>query len=196
MSKLHIVSILDRSGSMGGTEAEVIGAYNAFIKEQAKIAADNSVKATASLVIFDNQYEEVYLKTPIEEVPELTKEVYFTRGMTALFDAIGKAIKSMEGKKKVIFFIETDGHENASVEFNKTQLQALVKQKTEDGWDFNFVGADLDAASVGAMAGGMGIDANKTMAFGKTAMGYSQRNMSFAASTMNYIKEDSEDVSN
>lgn len=192
MTKLHIVSILDRSGSMGGTETEVIGAYNAFIKEQAKIASDNSIKATATLVLFDDKYEEVYIKTPIEEAPELTNKVYFIRGMTALFDAVGKTIKSLEGKKKVIFFIETDGGENASKEYTKSSLQALVKQKTEDGWDFNFVGADLDAATVQTMGGVMGIAAGKTMAFGKSAEGYRDRNMSFSASTIAYVVGDTE----
>lgn len=196
MSKLHIVSILDRSGSMGGTETEVIGAYNAFIKEQSKITSDNGIKATATLILFDNEYEEVYLKTPIDETPELTKEVYFTRGMTALFDAIGKTIVSLEGKKKVIFFIETDGGENASREFSKDKLEALINKKKADGWDFNFVGADLSAATVASMAGAMGIDASKTMVFGKSAEGYSARNMSFSDATVAYVVGDTEDISN
>ena len=89
---LHVVSILDRSGSMAGTENEVIGAYNAFIEDQKKIAKEKDIKIKTTLILFDNQYEEVYSKVPVELTPELTREVYFTRGMTAYFDAIGLSL--------------------------------------------------------------------------------------------------------
>lgn len=183
---LHVVSILDRSGSMGGTEKEVIGAYNAFIEDQKKIAKEKDIKIKTTLILFDNQYEEVYSKIPVDETPELTDEVYRVRGMTAYFDAIGKTIAAFEGKKKVIFFIETDGQENASREFNETTIKTLVEKKKEDGWDFNFVGADLDATQVQKMAGLLGIDSSKTAAFRKSADGYATRNAMFAASTVAY----------
>lgn len=184
---LHIVSILDRSGSMGGSESEVIGAYNGFIKEQRKIAKKKNIKSKATLVLFDNQYEEVYSKVKLKDVPELTSEKYFVRGMTALYDAIGKTIASFEGKDKVIFFIETDGFENASKEFNASTLKSLVEKKKKDGWDFNFVGADLDAATTSSIASTFGISANKTMAFAKSKQGYTSRNASFAKATMAYV---------
>lgn len=186
MSKLHIVSILDRSGSMGGTENEVIGAYNAFVKEQSKITKENNVEATMTLILFDNEYEEVYYKSPIDLVPELTSAVYYTRGMTALNDAIGKTITKFDGKKKVIFFIETDGQENASREYTAQNVKALVEKKKADGWDFNFVGADLNAQTTQLMGASLGIA--KTMAFDKSAIGYSSRNMSFADATVAYVK--------
>lgn len=184
MAKLHIVSILDRSGSMRGTEVEVIGAYNSFVKDQLKITEENGIEATMSLFLFDDKYEETYFKCPINTVPELTSEVYFTRGMTALYDAIGKTITKFEGKKKVIFFIETDGFENASKEFNATTLKSLVEKKKSEGWDFNFVGADLDSVTVANVGSMMGID--KTMAFSKSADGYNTRNVNFSASTIAY----------
>lgn len=183
---LHVVSILDRSGSMAGTEKEVIGAYNAFIEDQKKIAKDKDIKIKTTLILFDNQYEEVYSKVPVELTPELTKEVYYTRGMTAYFDAVGKTIAEFEGKKKVIFFIETDGMENASREYNATTIKALIEKKKADGWDFNFVGADLNAVQVQTMAATLGIDASKTVAFNKTHDGYATRNAMFAASTVAY----------
>lgn len=195
MSKLHIVSVLDRSGSMMGTEQEVIGAFNAFVEEQARITAENNIKATMTLILFDNMYEEVYVKTPIDEVPKLTSEVYFTRGMTALYDAVGKAITSLEGKKKVIFFIETDGMENASVEHTSASLKALVSKKKEDGWDFNFVGADLDKFTTENLGASLGIIASKTMVFSKSDLGYKSRNASFADATTMYIGT-KEDISN
>lgn len=106
--------------------------------------------------------------------------------MTAYFDAIGKTIAAFEGKKKVIFFIETDGQENSSREFNETTIKTLVEKKKEDGWDFNFVGADLNATQVQKMAGLLGIDSSKTTAFSKSADGYATRNAMFAASTVAY----------
>lgn len=185
---VHVVSILDRSGSMGGTEKEVIGAYNAFIEKQREIAQTTNTKIKASLVLFDDQYETVYTKTPVDAVPVLDDKTYFTRGMTALYDAIGKTIAAFEGKDKVIFFIETDGHENASKEYGHAQLKALVEQKTKDGWDFNFVGADLSQSVTTSMASNIGIAAGKTMAFDKTQAGYTTRNAAFASATMAYVQ--------
>lgn len=183
---LHVVSILDRSGSMGGTEAEVIGAYNAFIEDQKRIAKEKNIKIKTTLILFDNKYEEVYSKVSVEQTPELTREVYYTRGMTAYFDAIGKTIAAFEDKKKVIFFIETDGQENSSHEYNASTIKTLVEKKKADGWDFNFVGADLNATQVQTMAATLGIDTSKTVAFSKSAAGYATRNAAFAASTIAY----------
>lgn len=188
---LHVVSILDRSGSMTGTENEVIGAYNAFIDEQKKIAKEKNIKIKTTLILFDNQYEQVYSKVPVDLTPQLTNEVYYTRGMTAYFDAIGKTIAAFEGKKKVIFFIETDGMENASREHTAYSVKALVEKKKADGWDFNFVGADLSATQVQNMATTLGIDSSKTMSFSKTHDGYAARNTSFAMATMAYVDGDS-----
>jgi uncharacterized protein with von Willebrand factor type A (vWA) domain len=185
MKKIHIVSILDRSGSMSGTESEVIGAYNAFVEQQTKITEEKGVKAKFSLILFDNQYEEVYTKLSAKEVPELTSEVYYTRGMTALYDSIGKTINTFEGKKNAIFFIETDGFENSSTEFTQSKVKELVDRKTKEGWDFNFVGADLDTATVGNMSVSLGIA--KSMSFDKSGEGYRGRNASFAASTVSFM---------
>ena len=187
---LHVVSILDRSGSMAGTENEVIGAYNSFIEDQKKIAKDKNVNIKTTLILFDNQYEAVYSKVPVEQTPELTSDVYYTRGMTAYFDAVGKTVAKFDGKKKVIFFIETDGYENASREYNANSIKTLVEKKKKDGWDFNFVGADLDAATTCVMSTTIGIDPNKTMAFSKSAGGYATRNAMFSQTTMAYVDKD------
>lgn len=190
MSTLHVVSILDRSGSMSGSQVEVIGAYNAFVAEQKKIAHEKNIKSKVSLVLFDDQYQEVYSKVKVDEVPVLTEDTYYTRGMTALYDAIGKTIAKFEGKKKVIFFIETDGFENASREYTASALKELVEKKKKDGWDFNFVGADLDAATTANMASAFGVDASKTLAFHKSSAGYATRNKAFAGATMAYVDND------
>ena len=184
---LHIVSILDRSGSMSGTEKEVIGAYNAFAAEQLKITIDNNIESTMTLVLFDNEYEEVYFKLPIAEVPELTSSVYYTRGMTALYDAIGKTIAKFDKESKVIFFIETDGAENASREFSGSTLKDIINKKKADGWDFNFVVADLDYSTTSSMGASMGIDSSKIANFSKSSMGYATRNTVFSNATSMYI---------
>ena len=186
---LHIVSILDRSGSMQGSSTEVIGAYNAFIVDQKKIAQENNIKSKVTLILFDNEYEEVYVKHDIDNVPILDDKTYFPRGMTALYDAIGKTIAKFEGKKKVIFFIETDGFENASQEHTAASLKALVEKKKADGWDFNFVGADLDAATTATMASSFGIASSKTMSFDKSQTGYAARNLAFANATQSYVSQ-------
>lgn len=185
---VHIVSILDRSGSMGGTENEVIGAYNAFIEEQRKIAQTTNTKIKASLILFDDKYETVYTKVAVEAVPVMDNRTYYVRGMTALYDAIGKTIQAFEGKDKVIFFIETDGQENASKEYNHVRLKALVEQKTKDGWDFNFVGADLSQAATVNIGTTIGIAPGKTMAFNKSSHGYATRNAAFVAATTAYVQ--------
>lgn len=190
MKKLHVVSILDRSGSMSGTEKEVIGAYNGFVEEQKKIATDNGLKTKLSLILFDHEYEEVYIKTPVNDVPELTESVYNVRGMTSLYDAVGKAIAKFSDKKNVIFFIETDGMENCSKEYSGEQVKALIEQKKKDGWDFNFVGADLSTADVVSIGSNLGIDPSKTMAFAKSTDGYNVRNVAFADATLAYVSDE------
>ena len=183
----HIISILDRSGSMAGSEAEVIGAYNAFIKEQQKLAKKENVTLKATLVLFDHLVETVYEKTPVEDVKELNNDTYNVRGTTALYDAVGQTINAFKDKKRVIFFIETDGWENSSKDYSSNSIKALVKQKTDSGWDFNFVGADLDSATSHSLGSSMGI--SKSSAFNKDATGYATRNVNFTLATSAYIKK-------
>jgi hypothetical protein len=173
---------------MGGSEVEVIGAYNAFIEEQQKLAKRENVTLKATLVLFDHLVDTIYKKVPIDKVEELTSDVYKVRGRTSLYDAIGQTIQEFSDKKRVIVFIETDGWENSSKEYSSNTVKALVKEKTDAGWDFNFVGADLDAATTSSMGATLGISSAKTMSFGKTVDGYTTRNASFLATTSDYVK--------
>lgn len=145
----HIVCILDRSGSMGSLTDEVIGSFNNFIKEQKEIKG----KAKVTTILFDDKYEVLHDKVNLDDVPELTTKEYFTRGMTAMNDAIGKTITSLMDKKKAIVLIQTDGAENASIEYTYDMVKQLVKKKTKDGWQFNFLGANIDAQVVGQQYG-------------------------------------------
>ena len=118
---LDLIFLIDRSGSMHGSEDDNIGGFNSFIeKEKAK---DFETKVTT--ILFDNKYEVLYKRRDISEVGELTSDEYFVRGSTALFDAIGRTITSLDKEinNKALFVIMTDGMENSSVEFSKSQIR-------------------------------------------------------------------------
>lgn len=147
-----ITFVLDRSGSMSGSELDLIGGVNKYLEEQRTVAG----KCSITTVLFDDVYEVLYNGVDLHEVRDLDRSQYNVRGMTALFDALGRAIEEAgrrframpesERPGRVLFVVITDGHENSSKEFNLKRLADMVKtqQDTYD-WDFVFIGADLDA---------------------------------------------------
>jgi len=156
----EIVFILDRSGSMGGLERDTIGGYNSFIEKQQK----ESGEANLSTVLFDHEYELLHDKIDIRKVKPLTKNEYFVRGTTALYDAIGNSIEitgkrlaeteEKERPSKVIFVITTDGMENASNEYTQEKVKSMVEhQKEKYSWEFLFLGANIDAVKTAASFG-------------------------------------------
>lgn len=170
----ELVFVLDRSGSMAGLVADTIGGYNAMIEKQKKEPGD----AIVTTVLFDNRYEMLYSGVDIQKVEPLTDKQYFARGTTALLDAVGKTIAAMDEKygklpdcmipEKTLFVITTDGMENASREFNRSGVKALIEAHKEKGWEFMFLGADIDAVKV---AGGMGIGADRAVSYKKDQVG-------------------------
>ena len=149
--KTAILIILDRSGSMAypkGFREDMEGGMNTFITEQAKLPG----KCRATVVQFDDKYEEVVVDAKLKDVP--TIEI-MPRGGTALLDAMGKSItnlrdhiNSMPRAKrpaKIIVAIVTDGQENSSREWNKGKVSTLVKDLTDKGWEFTYLGANQDA---------------------------------------------------
>ena len=150
--KTDITIILDRSGSMNSVKDDTIGGFNSFVEEQQKIEGE----AVLSLVQFDDQYNVVYLDKDINSADKLTNATFQPRGMTALFDAVGRTINSVgqrlaslsenERPNKVLFVIMTDGFENASVEYTAAKVSEMIKtQRNVYSWEFMFIGANQDA---------------------------------------------------
>lgn len=157
----ELVFILDRSGSMAGLESDTIGGFNAMIKKQ----QEEEGKAYVSTILFDHCTEVLHDRIEIKEVKPMTDSDYTVRGCTALLDAVGDAIKHIGNIHKyarpedvpahTMFVITTDGMENASSKYNKATIKKMIeRQKKKYGWEFLFIGANIDAVTT---AEGMGI---------------------------------------
>lgn len=146
-NEMDVIFLLDRSGSMGGIEKDTIGGYNSYIDSQ----RGKNVKVTT--VLFDDKYEVLHNREDVDNIKKLTNKEYYVRGCTALLDAIGKTIREMEDKNpnKVIFIITTDGYENASTKYNKSQIKELISVHKD--WKFMYIGADIDSYSEGRSLG-------------------------------------------
>jgi hypothetical protein len=154
----EIIFILDRSGSMAGLENDTIGGFNGFVKKQAEAG-----QTSLTTVLFDDRYEILHNGIDAGDVV-LTDDEYFTRGSTALLDAVGKTINDV-GKRlsdtpeasrpgKVIFVITTDGLENASREFSYDKVKKMITHQSDKyGWEFIFMGANIDVVKEGNKLG-------------------------------------------
>jgi len=165
----ELVFILDRSGSMGGLETDTIGGFNGMIRKQ-KLETEAG-EALVSVVLFDDKQEVLYDRVPLSKVPDMTDKDYYVRGCTALLDAIGGAIHHIGNVHKyareedrpehTLFVITTDGMENASRHYSSDRVKQMIeRQKTRYGWEFLFLGANIDAVET---AGRFGIDADRAV---------------------------------
>ena len=182
----ELVFILDRSGSMSGLESDTIGGFNGMIAQHRSEGGDVLV----STVLFDHENEVVHDRVRIADVPALTSKEYYTRGCTALLDAMGDAIHHIKNVHKyarpedrparTMFIITTDGMENSSTRYTADQVRAMVKQQEEAGWTFVFLGANIDAVQV---AGGLGIRPEFAAEFACDAAGVRENFASLGAMT-------------
>ncbi|MDD7280606.1 vWA domain-containing protein [Floccifex sp.] len=164
----EIVFVLDRSGSMHGLEKETINGFNSLIDKQKK----EDGQAIVSTVLFDNEIELLHDRELIEKINPITEKEYYVRGCTALLDAIGFSIHHVESSKadKVLVIITTDGMENASKEYSYNKIHRLIDKQKEKGWDFLFLGANIDAIQE---ANRFGIDADFATGYRSDAVGTS-----------------------
>ena len=147
--QLDIVFLLDKSGSMSGSESDTIGGYNSFINKEKK----SNTNSLVTTVLFDNNYHKLYDRININNVKKLTSKDYYVGGCTALYDAIGITINEMDKNNpdKVLFVITTDGLENASREYNKNNIKKLIE--SHKNYEFIFLGAGIDSYSEGESIG-------------------------------------------
>lgn len=156
----ELVFILDRSGSMGGLESDTIGGFNALIEKQKK----QDGKCYVSTVLFDNYSEVIHDRVDLENIKPMTDKDYYVRGCTALIDAIGGAIHHIKNIHKyarpedvpehTMFVIMTDGQENASHIYTSDRVKAMIEQEKEKyGWEFLFIGANIDAVETASHFG-------------------------------------------
>ena len=161
----ELVFILDKSGSMGGLETDTIGGFNSMLKKQREERGECRV----TTVLFDNRYTLLHDRIDIRAVAPISEKEYFVGGSTALLDAIGRTIGKIAAvqkntaedyrAEKVIFIIITDGAENASREFSADEVKKLIeREKNRHGWEFLFLGANIDAVET---AGRFGIGADR-----------------------------------
>ena len=164
----ELVFILDRSGSMSGLESDTIGGFNGMIERQKKEGNDINV----TTVLFDDRVDIIHDRFPINQVKPLTDEDYYVRGCTALLDAVGTSIAKIDNiqshlpeenrASKVMFVITTDGMENSSIEYTYPAIKKLIEARKEKGWEFLFLGANIDAA---AEAEKIGIARNRSVTY-------------------------------
>lgn len=163
----ELVFILDRSGSMSGLEADIIGGFNSLIAKQKK----EEGTALISTVLFDDHAEVLYDRISLDRIEPMNDRQYYVRGCTALLDALGGAIhhignvhkyaREEDRPEKTIFIITTDGMENSSHRYTYDKVKKMVeRQRDRYGWEFLFLGANIDAIEV---AGRFGVQANRAV---------------------------------
>ena len=171
----EVVFILDRSGSMSGLEGDTIGGFNSMIEKQKK----EDGEALVSTILFDNYSEVLHDRVEVSKIEPLTDRDYTVRGCTALLDAIGGAIhhignihkyaRNEDVPEHTIFIITTDGMENASHQYNREKIKAMIeRQKTKYGWEFLFLGANIDAIET---ARSYGIDQDRAVEYNCDSVG-------------------------
>jgi len=183
----EIIFILDRSGSMSGLETDTIGGFNSMLEKQKK----ESSKCLVSTVLFDDKIQVLHDRQDLQTIAPLTDKEYYVRGTTALLDAVGRSINAIERKKgdkkhKVLFIITTDGYENASTEYTYASIKQMIEAKKKNGWEFIFLGANIDAAST---ASDIGISKERVAQFHNDTKGVATNYEVLSKTVQSYRKE-------
>ena len=188
----ELVFILDRSGSMAGLESDTIGGFNGLIDKQKKVDG----KAFVTTVLFDNQQKTVHDRVDLAEVAPMTEKEYYVGGSTALLDAVGDTVTHIEQIHKYVrpedvpahtmVVITTDGMENSSHRWRAADVKKLVEKKKEGGWEFLFLGANIDAVSEAAR---FGIDADRAVRYCNDSVGV-RKNFSAVGKAMASLRRD------
>ena len=188
----ELVFILDRSGSMAGLESDTIGGFNSLIEKQKKVDG----KAYVTTVLFDNGQKTVHDRTDLQKVAPMTDAEYYVGGSTALLDAVGDTVTHIEKVHKYIrpedvpahtmVVITTDGMENSSRVWRADSVKRLVKAKQEEGWEFLFLGANIDAVSEAAR---FGINADRAVRYCNDSAGV-RKNYSVLGKAMTSLRQD------
>lgn len=170
----ELVFILDRSGSMAGLEQDTIGGFNSMIRKQKK--EDGECYVTT--VLFDHEMITLHDRVSLDKIEPMTDRDYSVRGCTALIDAIGTTVRHIEDihryqrpedvPSSTVFIITTDGLENASKEYSAVQVRKMIEQHKESGWEFLFIGANIDAVGT---AKGFGISADRAVKYHADSQG-------------------------
>ncbi|WP_227396949.1 vWA domain-containing protein [Jeotgalibacillus aurantiacus] len=156
----ELVFIMDKSGSMSGLEKDTIGGYNAMLHKQRKVEGE----CRLTTVLFNDGYEQLHDRKDIRQAHEITEKEYRVGGSTALLDAIGRTIDTIsvtqkyaadhERAENVLFVIITDGEENSSREYSSAKVKAQIEwHKEKEGWEFIFLGANIDAVQTAGRYG-------------------------------------------
>ena len=170
----ELVFILDRSGSMRGLELDTIGGFNSLIEKQKKQEGEVLV----SVVLFDDRQEVLYDRLSLDKVEQMNENQYYVRGCTALLDTLGSSIRHIinvyryipreDIPEKTMFIVTTDGLENASHKYNYSEVKRMIEIQKEKGWEFLFLGANMDAVQV---AESFGINRNRAVNYECDAQG-------------------------
>ncbi len=170
----EMIFILDKSGSMSGLEGDTVGGFNSMIGKQKLEEGD----ALVTTVLFDTDVTTLHDRVRIGEVPDMTGRDYVPGGCTALLDAVGTTVSRISGIRKylrpedvpskTVVVITTDGYENSSREYTYSSIKKLIGKKREEGWEFIFLGANIDAAST---AESIGIDRRRAAKYAANSAG-------------------------
>ncbi len=188
----EVVFILDRSGSMSGLERDTIGGFNSLIEKQKKEEGE----AYISAVLFDDRREVIYDRVPVKKIEPMNDTQYFVRGSTALLDALGSAVSHIanvhkyardeDRPEKTLFIITTDGYENSSRIYTYKKVRDLVKKEQEKyGWEFIFLGANMDAIKT---AGRFGIKEERALNYECDSVG-TDLNYKMLSNTISVVRK-------